>query len=253
MCLYVRELKIDEGQKIQRILRRSTSRVKVRRAQVVLASEQGYKAPAIAELVHYSEHHVRAIIKEFNKSGLKALEPKPRSGRPAEFTEDDKALIADTAKCPPDLLGCPFKRWSLEKLREYLAAEKIVSSISIETLRTILHERKVRLRRTKTWKECNDPRPNGYTLFAGVYSRVDKTITQKRGKKKAPRKMRVHSLAKERWSSHIPLTGKALVLADEVLFVAGTPVAFPSDDLAKAYEGRMGGILWAASSSTGKN
>jgi hypothetical protein len=73
-----------EGQKIQRILRRSTNRVKVRRAQVVLASEQGYKAPAIAE--------------------------------------------------------------------------KMVSSISIETLRTILHERKVRLRRTKTWKECNDPR-----------------------------------------------------------------------------------------------
>jgi len=31
-------------------------------------------------------------------------------------------------------------------------------SISIETLRTILHERKVKLRRIKTWKECNDPR-----------------------------------------------------------------------------------------------
>jgi transposase len=158
MCLYVRELKMDEGQKIQRILRRSTSRVKVRRAQVVLASEQGYKVPAIAELVHYSEHHVRAIIKEFNVHGLKTLEPKPRSGRPTEFTEDDKALIAETAKCPPDLLGCPFKRWSLEKLREYLLQKKIVSSICIETLRSILHERKVKLRRIKTWKECNDPR-----------------------------------------------------------------------------------------------
>lgn len=158
MCLYVRELKMDEGRKIQRILRRSTSRVKVRRTQVVLASEQGYKVPAIAELVHYSEPHVRDIIKEFNEHGLKALEPKPRSGRPAEFTEDDKAFIAETAKCPPELLGCPFKRWSLEKLREYLVEEKIVRSISIETLRTILHGRKVRLRRTKTWKECNDPR-----------------------------------------------------------------------------------------------
>ena len=158
MCLYVRELRMDEGQKIQRILRRSTNRVKVRRAQVVLASEQGYKAPAIAELVHYSEHHVRAIIKQFNQQGLKALEATARSGRPPDFTEDDRALIAETAKCPPDLLGCPFKRWSLEKLRQYLVTEKIVSSISIETLRTILHERKVRLRRTKTWKECNDPR-----------------------------------------------------------------------------------------------
>ena len=158
MCLYVRELRMAEGQKIQQILRRSTNRVKVRRAQVVLASEQGYKVPAIAELVHYSEHHVRDIIKEFNEDGLKALEPKPRSGRPTEFTEDDKALIAETAKCPPDLLDCPFKRWSLEKLREYLLKGKIVPSISIETLRTILHENKVRLRRTKTWKEYNDPK-----------------------------------------------------------------------------------------------
>jgi transposase len=158
MCLYARDLSMDEGQRIQRILRRSTSRIKVRRAQVVLASNQGYKVPAIAELVHYSEHHVRAIIKEFNRHGLKALDQKPRPGRPTEFTEDDKAFIAETAKCPPDLLGCPFKRWSLEKLREYLVAERIISSISIETLRTILHERKVRLRRTKTWKECNDPK-----------------------------------------------------------------------------------------------
>jgi len=97
-----------------------------------------------------------------------------------------------------------------------------------------------------------DPRANGYTLFAGVYSRANKTVTQKRGSKKAPRKTRVQSVAEQRWSSHIPLTGKALVLADNTLFVAGTPVAFPADDLARAYEGRMGGVLWAASASTGE-
>jgi transposase len=158
MCLYARDLTISEGQQIQRTLRHSTSRIKVRRAQVVLASNQGYKVPAIAELVHYSEHHVRAIIREFNEHGLKALEPQPQSGRPTEFSEDDKTPIAEMAKCPPDLLGCPFKRWSLEKLREYLVKEKILSAISLETLRGILHEKKVRLRRTKTWKECNDPR-----------------------------------------------------------------------------------------------
>ena len=46
----------------------------------MLISNQG----AIAELVHYSEHHVRAIIQEFNAHGLKTLEPKPRPGRPGE-------------------------------------------------------------------------------------------------------------------------------------------------------------------------
>ena len=43
-----------------------------------------------------------------------------------------------------------------------------------------------------------------------------------------------------------------MALADNSLFVAGTPVVFPSDDLHKAYEGRMGGVLWAVSAQTGE-
>jgi len=97
-----------------------------------------------------------------------------------------------------------------------------------------------------------DPRGNGYTLFAGEYSRVNKTITQKRGQRRPPKRTRVQSVARQLWSSQIPLTGRAMVLTDETIFVAGTPVAFPADDLGKAYEGRMGGVLWAGSVSTGE-
>jgi hypothetical protein len=38
------------------------------------------------------------------------------------------------------------------------ADEKIVESISMETIRQILEANKVRLHRTKIWKECNDTR-----------------------------------------------------------------------------------------------
>ncbi len=69
---------------------------------------------------------------------------------------------------------------------------------------------------------------------------------------RAPAKLAVQGVAKQRWASPIPLTGKALVLAGDTVFVAGTPVEFPANDLAKAYEGRMGGVLWAASASTGR-
>lgn len=160
MCLYVRKISMAEGRQIQHILRHSRNRIKVRRAQVVLASEQGYKVPDIAELAHYSPAHIRTIIKEFNQRGLEALAPKPHPGRPEEFDEDLRALIAETALCPPKLLGQPFTRWSLAKLGDYLVQEKIVKSISVETLRTVLRAKKVKLRRTKTWKECNDPRLN---------------------------------------------------------------------------------------------
>jgi len=36
-------------------------------------------------------------------------------------------------------------------------AEKDVKSISAETMQKILQEKKVKLRHTKTWTECNDP------------------------------------------------------------------------------------------------
>ena len=158
MCLYVRELSMAEGRQLQQVLRRSKNRIKVRRAQVVLASAQGFKVPAIAGMLHFSEQHVRHLVKEFNQRGLKALEPKDRSGRPPKFSEEQISLIAETALCPPDLLGQPFKRWSLEKLRAYIIKDKLVASISLETLRAMLKARKVRLRRIKTWKECNDPK-----------------------------------------------------------------------------------------------
>jgi len=97
-----------------------------------------------------------------------------------------------------------------------------------------------------------DPRPKGYTLFAGVYLQANQTATEKRGGKKAPKRITVKSVAKERWTCSIPMTGKALVLAGDTVFVAGTPVAFPEDDLSKAYDGRMGGRLWAVAADTGK-
>ena len=91
MCLYVRDIKITEGRKLQQILRQSRNRIRVRRAQVVLSSAQGFKVPRIAEQFYYSEQHVRTIIKEFNESGFEALEPKRSEGRPPKFTEDERS------------------------------------------------------------------------------------------------------------------------------------------------------------------
>jgi len=158
MCLYVRDLRIDEGRKLQNIVRRGRDRIKTRRAQIILASNQGTKVPDIARRLYFSEQHVRTIIKAFHEDGFDALAAKYGGGRPAKFTEEQHSLIIETASCPPDLLGRPFRRWSLAKLREFLIDEGIVESIALETLRQMLKKRKVRLRRTKTWKECNDPK-----------------------------------------------------------------------------------------------
>jgi transposase len=157
MCSYVRSLKISEGKKIQSLLRRGKNRTVVRRAHVVLLSEQGMRASEIATTTYLNEEYVRRLICRFNEEGLKLFEERPGRGRPSAFSEETKAEIKEIAQCPPSLLRQPFTRWSLEKLSVYLKKTKVVSSISLETLRQILHEQRVSLQRTKTWKESNDP------------------------------------------------------------------------------------------------
>ncbi len=157
MCLYVRNISMSQGRKLQRMVRRDANRIKMRRAQVVLASDQGSKVPDVARRFYFSQAHVRTIIKSFNEEGFLALEPKYGIGRPKKFTEEQRSIIIETALCPPDLLGEPYRRWSLPKLRDFMVREKIVDSIAVETVRQMLKTAKVKIRRTKTWKECNDP------------------------------------------------------------------------------------------------
>jgi len=105
MCLYVRQLNLAEGRKLQSILRSGRNRIKMRRAQVVLASAQGSKAPDIARRFYYSPQHVRTIVKDFNANGFKALEPKYGGGRPRTFTDDQRSLIVETAVVPAGPAG----------------------------------------------------------------------------------------------------------------------------------------------------
>ena len=158
MCLFVGNITMPEGRKLQRLVRRGANRIRMRRAQVVLASDQGSRVPDIARRFYFSEAHVRTIIKSFNDEGFSALEPKYGIGRPKKFTEEQRSLVIETALCPPDLLGEPYRRWSLPKLRDFVMGEGIVDSIAIETVRQMLETAKVKIRRTKTWKECNDPK-----------------------------------------------------------------------------------------------
>jgi len=118
-----------------------------------------------------------------------------------------------------------------------------------------------------------DPRVSGYALYCGIAGEMDadspaallaKAQANAKGKKagkmtKAARRkigaLRLASAAtqsKKIWQSPIPLTGKAMAMSENVVFVAGTPVVFPDGDIAKAYEGRMGGVLWLADAATGK-
>lgn len=157
MASYVRSLTMAEGQHLQRVLRRGKNRTAIRRTQVVLMSAQSFRVQEIAQATHLHQEYVRELLRLFNRDGVAILKQKPRSGRPPVFSEEVRSVIVEYALCPPRALGQPFSRWSLEKLRRFLIQRRVVRSIGLQTLCRILEEKKIRLQRTKTWKESNDP------------------------------------------------------------------------------------------------
>lgn len=88
MCVFVRELSPEEGNKLVRIARKGADPVEVRRALVILASSQKMKVPEISELYHLSKEHIRHVIHLFNKEGFKSLKPCYSGGRPCTFTNE---------------------------------------------------------------------------------------------------------------------------------------------------------------------
>jgi len=121
-----------------------------------------------------------------------------------------------------------------------------------------------------------DPRVSGYALYCGIAGEKEpapaeandgnmpkpkrRAKDEDAGKAKPGAVRRANAMAqasaatqsKKIWQSRIPLTGKAIAMSENVVFVAGTPVVFPESDIAKAYEGRMGGVLWLAEAATGE-
>ena len=157
MCIYVRDITNEEGNRLLRYLHRGKDPVTINRAHIVLASAQGMKVPEISQRYHYSERWVREIIQKFNATGMEAIFPNWGGGRPPVFTKKQKVKIVEVALSRPQDLGLPFTQWSLTKLQGYVIKEGIVESISYEGVRQILRKAGITYQRTKTWKESNDP------------------------------------------------------------------------------------------------
>jgi transposase len=137
----VREISNDEGNRLLRIVRRSSGSVVTwRRAQMVLLSAQGMDPAGIAEVTFTSPDRVRDVLHNFNADGFESLKPKYAGGRPPKFDLDQRADIKKAALSRPADHGLPFSTWSLSKLADFLVAEGVVDDISHEGLRTLLRE-----------------------------------------------------------------------------------------------------------------
>lgn len=154
-----RTLKPYERQKLKRMKHHLTNKVNSLHARIILLSRSGIPNVEIAQWCDCTPTWVRQIIHRFNAGGLAAISWYPYycgQAGPRKFMADICEQICEVALSPPkELIGMSV--WSLKKLRDYLVVQKIVSAISLEWLRQILRQRKIRWRHTQTWKESTDP------------------------------------------------------------------------------------------------
>ncbi len=111
----------------------------------------------------------------------------------------------------------------------------------------------------KMWTTLKTPYPTGDIIVsdgADYYSVFGHPVN--RGTSFNPRQgyaLMAKSRSKDGWTNkwqvQIPMTGKAMVLAGDTVFVAGAPLVFPQEDLGGTYAGRRGALLWAVSAADG--
>ena len=126
----------------------------IKRAQVLLKSDEGMTDDEISESVGVSQRTVERIRQRFVKQGglERALHDLPRSGQPSKLDDVKEAkLVAIACSEPPE----GRDRWTLELLQTRLIDDKVVTTISLNSIHEHLRERGI-----KPWREKNVVRAN---------------------------------------------------------------------------------------------
>jgi transposase len=154
-----RTLRPYERRKLKSMKQQLTNAVNRLHATIILSSRRGDTNAQIARQCGCSPTWVRQIIHRFNDGGIDLITWYPYycgPTKPHTFVANVVEHICEIALSPPkQLIGMAV--WSLAKLRDYLVAQKIVASISLEHLRQLLRRSKIKWRHTKTWKDSTDP------------------------------------------------------------------------------------------------
>lgn len=136
--VYVRPLSTEEEQWVHRLYQQTTHVGLKSRCHIILLSTQHYSVLQIAALLFSSEDTVARCIHDFNRSGLEAILPQERVGRPAKITEEFLKTLLELVESDPRDGGYPFSTWTAELLAIALK-EQTGLEVSESTIRRSLH------------------------------------------------------------------------------------------------------------------
>jgi transposase len=129
----------------------------VERAQIILWAREGMSGPQIAKRVEREVDTIYRILDRFEAEGLSGLTDRARSGRPPEYSEEERGKMIAAARTKPSDVGREFGYWSLSRLVEYVTVELGIP-ISRAQLARVLHAEGLRWYQEKVFfTERPDP------------------------------------------------------------------------------------------------
>ena len=109
---------------------------KLKRAQILLLADEGYRDSEISDILKVGESTVHRTRQRYIEEGVSlAIAEKPRSGKPPKLTpQAETFLIATACTDPPEGRNC----WTMQLLADRLVELELVENISDETVRKTL-------------------------------------------------------------------------------------------------------------------
>ena len=139
MKKYVVDLSKEEVEQLRALTHKGACGArKLRRAQVLLAADEGLTDERIAQVLGTGVRTVERVRKRFVEEGPQAaISERPRPGKAPKLDGPQEAyLVAVACSDPPE--EAASKRWSMRLLAERLVELEVVDEISQETLRWTL-------------------------------------------------------------------------------------------------------------------
>ena len=90
MVLRVRPITNDEGNRLRTSIRHSDDLIEMKRAQVILASAQGFTVQKILVFSGMTEGYIRTLIHQFNTDGLAMFKPRWNPGDRHKYSKETR-------------------------------------------------------------------------------------------------------------------------------------------------------------------
>ena len=147
------------------------------RATIVVLAARGRSNNQIAGQTRLHVDTVRCWRDRFSAEGMAGLADRKRSGRPCRFTPVQVAEVKALACQLPAQAGAPLARWSAPELARQAAADGVVESVSVSTVRRWLAQDALKPWQHHSWIFIRDPQfaakgARVLSLYARVFNAV---------------------------------------------------------------------------------